>query len=164
MNKKDLDFIQKKAEEAEIQDDICCRSTLYGLSCYYDFIPKEVISASLNLAGGVGASSGSCGAFCGAQLAIGLKFNPEKGENDPVKVQAAQIKMMKFRDKFIEEFGTTLCPEIHKQLFGKSYDFKDDKQTQEFFEISDHAEKCAGVVGKAARIAAEFIEEESNDN
>jgi hypothetical protein len=75
-NKKEiLDMIEKKAVEAQIRDDICSRSTMYGLKSYFNFIPEEMVTASMSLCGGAGISSGSCGAYCSGLLAIGLKFN-----------------------------------------------------------------------------------------
>ncbi|RAK12506.1 putative redox-active protein with C_GCAxxG_C_C motif [Halanaerobium saccharolyticum] len=163
MKEKELDMIEKKARETEIRDDVCSRSTLCGLSSYFDFISEDIVNASLNLAGGGGAASGSCGAYIAAQLAVGLKFNPSIKEVGTAefkeKEELAQLKMMKFRDLFIEEFGTTLCPNIQKNLFGKEFDFTNLEDTEEFFKIEDHAEKCGEVVGKTSRLAAEFIEE-----
>lgn len=162
MKEKELNMIEKKAKETEIRDDVCSRSTLCGLGSYFDFISEEIINASLNLSGGGGAASGSCGAYTAAQLAVGLKFNPsikEVGtEEFKEQEELAQLKMMQFRDLFIEEFGTTLCPKIQKELFGKEFDFTNPEDAEEFFKIEDHAEKCGDVVGKTARLAAEFIE------
>ncbi len=156
-----LGYIQQKAEEAQLRDDLCSRSTIYGLSCHFDFISDELVESTLNLAGGVGASSGSCGAYCSGQLAIGARFNPamdEVGtEAGKEKMKIAQGKMIEFRDAFLQEFGTTLCPEIHKSLFGQSYIFTEPDQADAFFKIPDHKEKCATVVKRAARLAAEII-------
>ncbi len=159
--KKAIELIKKKAAEAEIRDDLCARSTMYGLSCYFDFIPEEVVKATFNLAGGVGASSGTCGVFCSGQLAVGLKYSPsmeEVGtEEGREKMKLAEMKMIEFRELFLEEFETTLCPEIHEEIYGRSFDFKDKKQTEEFFSISDHAERCASVVERGAALVAEFL-------
>ncbi|MCR5174075.1 MAG: hypothetical protein K6C09_05535, partial [Oscillospiraceae bacterium] len=56
-----LDLCGKTAREAQIRDDVCSRSTLLGLKAYFDWIPDEMIRASMNLCGGAGASSGSSG-------------------------------------------------------------------------------------------------------
>ncbi len=158
---KAIELVKKKAAEAEIRDDLCARSTMYGLSCYFDFISGDIVRATFNLAGGVGASSGTCGAFSSGQLAIGLKYAPSMEEVDTEegkkKMEVAEMKMIEFREVFLKEFGTTLCPEIHKKIYGRSFDFKNQKEAEEFFSIPDHAEKCASIVEKGAALAAEFI-------
>lgn len=165
---KVLDFIEKKAAEAQLRDDLCARSTIYGLSCYFDFISDDIVKASYNLAGGIGASSGTCGAFTAGQLVIGLKYSPTVEiagtEAGKIKMKEAEEKMIKFRELFIKEFGTTLCPEIHKKIFGKSYDFKVKKEAREFFNISDHKEKCAEVVKRGAALTASFILDNNSKN
>ncbi|HCX64912.1 MAG TPA: hypothetical protein DHN33_06850 [Eubacteriaceae bacterium] len=161
--KEQIEKVVKNAVEAQLRDDICSRSTLAGLQSCFDFIPDEMVDASLSLAGGTGAASGSCGAYCAGLLAVGAKYNAsiEEEANDPsVRMVGAQ-KFMEYRDRFLQEFGTVLCPEIHKQLFGKSFILTDPKQNEEFLTYPGHVEKCGEVVAVAARIAAEMILEES---
>ena len=43
------------------------------------------------------------------------------------------------------------------RIFGRSFAFTDEPQGAEFFAIADHAEKCAEIVGKATRLAAEIL-------
>ena len=154
-----LDMVEKNAAEAQIRDDVCSRSTMYGLKYGFDFIPEEMVTSSLSLCGGTGISSGSCGAYCSALLAIGLKYNPTMAEEsiDKSIMMRGIGKTLAFRDAFLKEFGTTMCPEIHKTLFGRSYNFLDGKQNEEFLNLPGHAEKCSTVVAKAARMAAEMI-------
>lgn len=154
-----LDRVEKNAVEAQIRDDVCSRSTMCGLKSCFDFIPEEMVTASLSLCGGAGISSGSCGAYCSGLLAIGLKYNPTMAEESADKslMMRGIGKTIAFRDTFLKEFGTTLCPEIHKSLFGRSFNFLDEKQNQEFLTLPGHAEKCSTVVAKAARMAAEML-------
>jgi hypothetical protein len=154
-----LSAVEKSTAEAQMREDLCARSTLVGLRSQFGFIPEEMITAAMSLAGGAGASSGSCGAYCAGLLAIGLKCNPtrEQERNDLSLRQRGKQKFLEFRDAFLREFGTTLCPEIHRQLFGRSFLFTDPVQEAEFFALPDHAARCATVVGRAARIAAAII-------
>lgn len=165
--KKDeiLQSIELAAMEAQIRDDICARSTMHGLQSHFDFIPPEMVTATLSLAGGCGSASGSCGAYCSGLLAVGLKFNPtlEEERKDPQSRMVGALKFMEYRDRFIQAYGTTLCPEIQKQLFGKGFDLKDQKEHEEFLALPGHAEKCAQVVAKAARLAAEMILENEEE-
>jgi hypothetical protein len=149
----------KNAVSKQIEDDLCSRSALYGLSTVFDFIPEEMVVASASFVGGCGAASGSCGAYCSCLLAVGLKFNStmEEEKADPGAFGRTSSKFIEFRDRFLAEYGTILCPEIHERLFGRSYIFTDPRQMEEFLALPGHREKCAEVVGVATRIAAEMI-------
>ena len=156
-----IDLCGKTAREAQIRDDVCSRSLLLGLKAYFD-IPDEMIRASASLCGGAGAASGSCGAYTCSLLAVGLKYNVplEEELKDPDKFALGQAKFMAFRDKFLQEFGTTLCPELHKQVYGRSYIFTNPADCEEYFKITDHATQCAKVVERAARLCAAFLLED----
>ncbi|MCR5174545.1 MAG: C-GCAxxG-C-C family protein, partial [Oscillospiraceae bacterium] len=91
--------------------------------------------------------------------AVGLKYNvPLEDELKNPELQDINAGMfMKFRDKYLEVMGTTLCPELQKQIYGRSFIFTDPADCEEYWKIEDHAEKCAVVVEKATRMIAEFL-------
>jgi hypothetical protein len=153
-----IDLAAETARQAQIRDDVCSRSVLIGLKTIMD-IPDEMINASFSLCGGNGAASGSCGAYCCGLLGVGLKYNAplEEELKNPDLQGVGAAKFVEYRDRFIGEMGTVLCPEIHKKLFGRSYIFTDPAQQQAFMTLEGHHIKCADPVGVAARIAAEMI-------
>ena len=154
-----IDHAVETAKAAQIRDDICARSVLVGLSELFDDMPEEMITAALSLAGGTGGASASCGAYCCGLLAVGLKYNaPLEAERaNPALKQIGAAKFSEYRDRFMKEMGTVLCPELHKKVFGRSYTLYDPKEHEEFLSMPGHNVKCAEVVGVAARIAAEMI-------
>ena len=154
-----LDQVGKAAKEAQIRDDVCSRSTLIGLKTYFDWIPDELIRASTSLCGGAGASSGSCGTYTCGLLAVGLKHNVPLDEElaDPSKQEIAASKFMEFRDRYLAAMGTTLCPELQKQVFGRAYIFTEPADCEEYWKILDHNVKCGIIVEKATRVAAEML-------
>lgn len=154
-----LDRVGRAAAEAQIRDDVCSRSTLIGLKTYFDWIPDDVIRASMSLCGGAGASSGSCGTYTCGLLAIGLKFNVPLADElaDPEKQEDGAAKFMEFRDRFIAAMGSTMCPELQKQVFGRSYIFTEPADCEEYWQITDHNVKCAEIVERATRVAAEML-------
>jgi hypothetical protein len=154
-----LDLVGTAAREAQIRDDVCSRSLLIGLKAYFDFIPDEMIRASMSLCGGAGASSGSCGTYTCGLLAIGLKYNvPLEEEMKNPELQGINAaKFIEYRDRFIKEMGTTLCPEFQKKIFGRSYIFTKPEDNEEYWKVTDHNVKCAEVVEKAARLTAEML-------
>ena len=153
-----VEMAAETAKAAQIRDDVCSRSVLIGLSSICE-IPEEMITASLNLLGGTGAASGSCGAYCAGLLGVGLKYNyplDDELSNPALKLEGIQ-KAVEYRNRFLESQGTILCPIIHEKLFGRSYILSDPKQEQEFLTLEGHVEKCAEVVREATRIAAEMM-------
>ena len=154
-----IDLCANAAREAQIRDDVCSRSVLIGLQKYFTFITDDIVRASASLCGGAGASSGSCDTFTCSLLAIGLKYNVPLDVElaDPDTFGIGQSKFMEFRDLYLKEFGTTLCPEIHKSVYGRSFYFTKPEDCEEYFKIEDHNVQCAAVVEKATRLCAEFL-------
>lgn len=157
-----IDHAVNTAKAAMLRDDICSRSVLVGLKDIFDEIPDEMITASLSLAGGTGSASGSCGAYCSGLLAVGLKYNApldDELHNPGLKQRGAQ-KFSEYRDRFIKEMGSIMCPNIQQKLLGRSYDLIDPTDHIEFLSLPGHQEKCAEAVAVATRIAAEMILED----
>lgn len=157
-----IDLCGKTAREAQIRDDVCSRSLLIGLKAYFDFIPDDIVRASLSLCGGAGASSGSCGTYTCGLLAYGLKYNVPLEEElaDPSKQDIGAARFQKFRDRYIAEMGATLCPEFQKKVFGRSFIFTNPADCEEYWKITDHHIKCADVVEKATRLVASMLLED----
>jgi len=158
-----LDLVGETAKQAQIRDDVCSRSLLIGLKAYFDFISDDIIRASMSLCGGGGGASGSCGTYTCALLAVGLKYNAsleQELENEALQAVGA-AKFQELRERYLKEFGTTLCPEIQKQIYGRSYIFTNEEDRELYGQIADHNEKCAIVVEKAARLVAEMLLEDA---
>ncbi|WP_455277522.1 C-GCAxxG-C-C family protein, partial [[Eubacterium] cellulosolvens] len=66
----------------------------------------------------------------------------------------------KLHDKFKGEYGSILCKDIQTKKMGRSYDFWDSKEREEFDKADGHTEVCPDVVGKAAKWAVEILLEE----
>lgn len=154
-----LDLCGKTAKEAQIRDDVCSRSTLIGLKAYFDWIPDEMIRASLGLCGGAGGSSGTCGTFTCGLLAVGLKWNAPLADElaNPELQDIGAEKFNAFRDYYLKEMGTNLCPEFQKQVYGRTFIFTKPEDAEAYWAIEDHAEKCGDVVEKATRVIAAFL-------
>ncbi len=160
MDKQEI--ISRAVEAAKIgiiRDDICARSVMIGLKSVFDWIPEEMVTATLSLAGGTGSASGSCGAFCCGLMGVGLKYNATLAEEQADKSLQARgaAKFCEYRDRFLKEMGTIMCPDLQEKIFGRRYDLVDPKEQQEFLTLPGHQNKCAEVVAVATRIAAEMI-------
>jgi hypothetical protein len=60
--------------------------------------------------------------------------------------------------RFEEELGHTLCAEIHKILYGRSFKLYEQEDLEAFLAAGGHEpEGCPGICRKAAKIAADIV-------
>jgi len=119
----------------------------------------NTIRAADGLAGGTALSTeGTCGALVGGLLAIGLvtgrTYEDFSAGNRKRRVFQYAKKLY---DKFVEEYGSPLCKDVQKKIFGKSFNLLDSKDYEEFLKAGGHVDKCPSVSGNAAKWAAEII-------
>jgi hypothetical protein len=127
---------------------------------------ETLYKATTGISGGVGRSTnGQCGALSGGALAIGLKYGRDfGGQEDPEAYYHRQDRAFeltkKLHDRFMEEYGGILCKEIHQKLFGRTFDFEDEKDREAFRAAGSYVDKCTSVVGNGAKWAVEIILDE----
>ena len=116
-----------------------------------------VFKAASALAGGVAVQGETCGALTGAILAIGCVVGRERLE-DIEQYQRAKEPAKEMFHRFREEIGQTLCAEIHKVRYGRTYRLADPQEARAFHEMGGHSRTgCPEVCGVAARTAADII-------
>jgi C_GCAxxG_C_C family probable redox protein len=145
----------------------CAQCVLGTMMKIFNLTQPEAFQAATGLAGGIGLSvEGSCGALTGGVMAIGLIYGREIDQmNDPEKRRFIAYRLAnQLHQKFVEEYGSSLCGEIHKRTMGRTYHLTDPREWQAFLEAGGHSEKCPGVVGKAARWTAQILLEETKKN
>jgi C_GCAxxG_C_C family probable redox protein len=145
----------------------CAQCTIAGIQDALNFRNDHVYKAASGLAGGAGeCTDGICGGYSGGIMMMSLFFGRPR-EKESTK-EGRKEKYDSFRmaaalhDKFIEKYGTVICSEIHKKLFGRSFDLRDDSQKEQFRNSGAHKDndKCCAVVGDGARWATELILDE----
>ena len=160
---KVVDEVSQKAGQCEQEYHGCSRCTLYGLSQYFDFIPEDLVRGAMALAAGCSSSNGTCGAFSGGLLAIGLKYQPPmKDTSEQAEAQRlkSREKQFAFRSAFLKEFGSTLCPDIQEQQFGRRFNMVENEDWQAFMNWPGHFDKCSDVVSRGTRLAAKILLED----
>jgi C_GCAxxG_C_C family probable redox protein len=133
----------------------CTRSVLYALETHLHLGDGQALKASTALAAGVARMGETCGAVTGGIMAIGLVL----GKEDLSDIQAYRDTMQASYEmyrRFKEEFKSTICFEIQRELLGRSFDFKRDDEAEEWYKAGG-LEKCPMVCAIAARIAADII-------
>ncbi|ODV49185.1 MULTISPECIES: C-GCAxxG-C-C family protein [Methanohalophilus] len=64
------------------------------------------------------------------------------------------------REEFIDEYGSIICNDIQKEVFGKSYNLWDPQEFEAFEEAGGHDDKCPSVTGNAAKWTAKVLLDE----
>ena len=161
MDKKDYRI--KKAYELGVKYESeyrgCCQCTLGALQDAFDKKDDAVFKASTGLATGTGLiGSAGCGGYSGGVLFIG-QFIGRKRENFKESSSSTGIFRIigEFHVKFIEEYGSIICTDIQKKIFGRSFNLLNEEEKNLFEKMGGHRDKCPIVVGKAAAWAAEII-------
>ena len=154
-----LEKVYNLAFKYEAERGSCPQCVLSALYETLNIGDPKIIQASDSMAGGTAlATEGTCGALVGGLLAIGSvvgrtyeDFSTGKGN------RRVFLYSKKLYDKFIEEYGSPICKDIHKKLFGRAYKLLDPTEYKEFEAAGGHVDKCPAVSGNAAKWAAEII-------
>ena len=116
-----------------------------------------MFKASSGLSAGVAKRGENCGALTGAIMATGLLVGREKFE-DREQLQVALEIADRVYLRFKEEVGHTLCAEIHKIRYGRTFRLYIPEEGEAFHNMGGHSRTgCPEVCGIGARIAAEVI-------
>ncbi len=126
------------------------------------------------MAGGVASmGDGSCGAYAGAAAFIGYlagRTRDQIAEPGEEQVSAeersrrygkscgpADALMKKVHRQFIDKYGTVVCHQIHRKLFGRPYFTGDPEEYRRFQAAGAYDKACTSVVGDAARWTVEVL-------
>ncbi len=134
----------------------CVLAALYETLSVGD--PKT-IQASDAMAGGTSLSTeGTCGALVGGLLAIGSVVGRTYEDFSAGKRKRRVFQYSKkLYDKFVEEYGSPRCKDIHMKLFGRTFNLLDPDDYAEFEKAGAHVDKCPVVSGNTAKWTAEIL-------
>ena len=155
--------IPKKAYELafnyEATRGSCPQCVLAALKETLNVGDDSLVQSSHALAGGTALSSkGTCGALAGGMMAISSLVGRTYQEFTNREGKRLVFKYTKLLyDRFIKEYGSPLCCDVQKKLFGRSYVLLDKKEYELFEQAGAHIDKCPGVAGNTAKWTAEII-------
>jgi C_GCAxxG_C_C family probable redox protein len=144
----------------------CNQCAIAGIQDALGIRNDFVYKAGSGLAGGLGeCTDGVCGGYSGGAMMISLLFGRTRKEEGTVK--GREDKYVSFHltaalhDKFVKKYGGVICRDIHKKLFGRSFNLRNDDEKELFRKAGAHdLDKCCGAVGDGARWAVEIILDE----
>jgi C_GCAxxG_C_C family probable redox protein len=145
----------------------CSQSVLLALQEGLDLGNLESFRAATVLSGGVSRRGETCGALLGALMALGLVEGRSKMPDTPVyaaacadgdKLATEFQRRVEKEFKLKEPLKSTICWEIQRAIYGKSFDLRDTAQREEFYACGGHGDEgCPKVCGIAAEVAAEML-------
>lgn len=171
MDKNQRDALIQKAYDLgfryEREHRGCAQCAIKGIQDALGIVNDYVYKAGSGLAGGSGECvDGVCGGYSGGSMMMSLFFGRTLDEAATKKGRADKYESFymtaALHDKYIHKYGSVVCNDIQKKMFGRSFDLHDDAEKQAFRDAGAHHDddKCCMAVGDGARWAAELILEE----
>jgi len=142
----------------------CGQCAIAAVSEVLGNFDDEVFNSSTGLCAGVGlVTENTCSAFTGGAMVIGMLYPRRRehfdGDRDNKYLNFELIQ--KLRDKFIQEYDTTICGKIHEKIYGRAYDMRLADERQAFEEAGGHGEHgCTEVVAKASQWTIDVLKDE----
>jgi len=154
-----LDKVYNLAFKYEAERGSCPQCVVSAIMETLDVGDPETVKAVDALAGGTALSAqGTCGALVGGLVAISsIVGRSYKDFSAGERKRRVFMYSKKLYDKFVEEYGSPICKDIHQKLFGRTFNLMDKDDYAEFEKMGAHVDKCPDVSGKTARWAAEII-------
>lgn len=139
-----LDDMKEKTVGAFTGGYMCSETVVYILNKYYDLgISQDAIAMSTGFPFGFGDGGNVCGAVAGATMCLGKVFG-RTVPGDP-KFKKCCSLVRELNEDVIDEYGTTICPELIED-----YDFKEP----------DRKQHCIGIVLTVVVSFAHIMERE----
>lgn len=146
----------------------CSQSTVAAL---HELLEMDdiIVKVATSLCGGTAIQGlGSCGALAGGIIALDYYYGRPVGkvshtelvkENIEPLFTYHHIPPMQLVDKFVGKYGTFICVQIQRQLYGRTYCFIDEDDLAKFEKVGSHLDptKCRDVVGSASRWVIEIL-------
>jgi C_GCAxxG_C_C family probable redox protein len=165
-NKKAPEKAYELGKKYEMVYRGCSQCAVAALQDALGIRNDDVFKASTGLAGGgCGTIDGSCGAYVGCIMVLSSLAGRERDKFDDFTNMAPDSRTFrlarKFRNRYIQEYGSVICRNIQTKTMGRPYYIADPDDMKKFEAAGGHGEEgCPQVVGKAARWMAEMILEE----
>lgn len=159
-----LEKVYRLAFNFEKEKHCCSQCTVATLQEVFQIKSEELFSTSFAFGGGfTNTSEGTCGALAGGAMITSYFYGRRREEFfKGISNEKANYLTKELYDRFIQEYGSCLCKNVQKKIFGRSFNFWDKKEKEIFEKSGGHIDKCPTVVAKTAQWTFKIIEEEIN--
>ncbi len=138
----------------------CAQCTVAAILDALEIPNDHLFRAASGLASGGGLlCSGSCGGFSGGIMVISSLFGRRRSHfDDDNDFKYSSFRMARdLQSHFIHTYRSVICNEIHKNIFGRTYNLLDPADKEQFNKDGAHTDKCTSVVAHAAAWTTEII-------
>ncbi len=152
--------------EGEANRTNCAQETFHAITTVLGYRNPLIFKSLSALEGGSAVTTyGNCGAFSGALIVFGFFFGRtyEQWEEGKSYIKSTILGQKLFK-KFISQYNSIICREIHKKIYGRTFNLMDEEnlginkeQLAEFEKMGAHTIKCPTVVGLSAAWAVEIL-------
>ncbi len=152
------ELASRKAYDYEAQYGNCAQCVLLTMQELFQLEGGSAFKCANGFAAGIGRLGSVCGAFSGAIMALGLRYGRDRIDASDKTGWLKIVDLVnELFERFGQEYGSILCRDIQKRVFGQSFDLRDPEQYDVFEEAGAHVDKCPSVVGNAAKWTAELL-------
>ena len=144
---------QKAGEYLEISGN-CAQSSFLVLQEQFGLDGGPILKA-LSPFPGLAFRGEVCGTVVGCAMALGLVSGRERLDDWSGYIHSIPPVKAFFR-RFKREVGSIICGDVVESEFGERFDVVEPAETERWLKAGA-LEKCAAVLGKGVRIAAEII-------
>jgi len=141
----------------------CAQCTIAAVQDTLEIQNDFVFKSASGFAAGCGLlRDGVCGGYSGGIMMMSLFFGRrrDKFDSDRENNYRSYHMACSLHEKFDAEYGSIICQEIHKKIFGRSFDLWNIEEKNKFEEAGAHREKCTTVVANASAWVTEIILDE----
>ena len=140
----------------------CAQCTVAAVQDALGLKNDHIFQVASGFGGGIGRNcDGVCGGYSGGVILISsfLGRTRENITDKDCMIDGYNTASL-LHDKFIAQYGTVICTDIHNILFGRTFNLRDQNDMNIFNNLGAHVDKCTSVVGQAAAWTAEILLEE----
>ncbi len=152
--------------EGESNRTNCAQETFHAVMSVLGYKNPLIFKSLSALEGGSAVTTfGNCGAFSGGLVVFGFFFGRtyEQWEEGKSYIKSSILGQKLFK-KFKEKYNSIICRDIHKVIYGRTFNLMDEenlgidkKELEEFEKMGAHSIKCPTVVGLASSWAVEIL-------
>jgi hypothetical protein len=145
----------------------CSQCTAAALHELLEFDDAVVRAANSSCGGQAISVMGTCGGVIGGTMVLdtflgrpveAMSSDPSK-KADTERLRSAIKTARLLCDRFVQEYGSILCPAIQMKLYGRTYYLSDPDEFQKFLKAGGHSDptKCMHIVGNASKWTMEIL-------
>lgn len=135
-----LEKVYRLVFNFEKEKHCCSQCTVAALQEGFQIKSEELFSTSFVFGGGfANTSEGTCGALAEGAMIISYFYGRRREEFfKSIPNKKANYLTKKLYDKFVQEYGSCICKDVQKKIFGRSFNFWDEKDKEIFEKSGGH--------------------------